>query len=237
MLRGKVKPMRLSLSLLALVLGLVACSNESSPPASEGGGITPPPTQKPPSTGPVAPDEPTSPADDPNAKPCTGSPGEIYALSARKLAGTEDVPLCRYKGKVMLILNGASKCGQTYQYKPLQALYERHQAAGLEILAFPSRDFAEQEFEKEADVSDFCTKQYAIKFPLFATAPVTGANIQPVFKWLLSQPGYEKPIPWNFEKFLVDRTGKLVKRFAYDTNPDPSVDPTVEKAIKEELAK
>jgi hypothetical protein len=132
--------MRPSLWWLPLALGaVVACSNEESTQPPTTGGTTPPAqTQKPPSTGPAAPEEPLNPADDPNAKPCTGNAGEIYALSARKLAGTDDIPLCRYKGKVMLILNGASHCGQTYQYKPLQALYAKHQAAGFEVLAFSS---------------------------------------------------------------------------------------------------
>ena len=226
---------------LPLVLGIavVACSNEET---SSGGGTesanNPPPKTPLPNTGPEEQNPPpVNPADDPNAKPCTGAPGEIYALSAKKLASPDEVPLCRYKDKVMLILNGASKCGQTYQYGPLQALYSKHQAAGLEVLAFPSRDFAEQEFENDAETSAFCTEKYGVKFPLFTIAPVTGADIQPVFKWLTSQPGYEAPIPWNFEKFLVSRKGKIVKRFAYTMNPDPTVDPTIETAIKDELAK
>ena len=226
---------------LPLLVGIsfVGCSAEETPPSAGETTNTPPKTPLP-NTGPEeqpAPSSPVSPADDPNAKACTGAPGEIYALSARKLAAQDDVPLCRYKGKVMLVLNGASKCGQTYQYGPLQALYTKHQAAGLEVLAFPSRDFAEQEFQNDAETSAFCTEKYGVKFPLFTIAPVTGANIQPVFKWLTSQPGYEAPIPWNFEKFLISRQGKVVKRFAYSMNPDPTVDPTIENAIKAELAK
>ena len=172
---------------------------------------------------------------------CTGAPGELYELSVKTLAVLDEVKLCTRKGSVLLIVNGASHCGQTYQYEPLQALYAKYKAQKFEVLAFPSKSF-DQEKSTDQEVRTFCTDQYKITFPLFTIGPVVdddakGEKAQPVYQWLRKQPGMEAPVPWNFEKFLISRDGKAVKRFAYTMNPDPAVDPTIENAIKEELAK
>jgi glutathione peroxidase len=172
---------------------------------------------------------------------CTGNPGELYELSATKLALSEELKLCTYKGSVLLIVNGASHCGYTPQYAPLQALYAKYKDQKFTVLAFPSKSF-NQEKATDQDVSAFCTDEYHITFPLFTIGPVVdkpdvGEQAQPVYQWLRKQPGMEVPVPWNFEKFLISRDGKAVKRFAYTLSPDPAVDPTIENAIKEELAK
>ena len=190
----------------------------------------------PPDTGPIEEEEePPAPAT------CTGAPGELYELSVKTLAVLDEVKLCTRKGSVLLIVNGASHCGQTYQYEPLQALYAKYKAQKFEVLAFPSKSF-DQEKSTDEEVSTFCTDQYKITFPLFTIGPVVdddakGEKAQPVYQWLRKQPQMEAPVPWNFEKFLISRDGKAVKRFAYTMNPDPAVDPTIENAIKEELAK
>lgn len=227
-------------SVLAVAALSFACANET-PPSTGGGQKTSPPsatgTPKPPDTGPVVDDEDEQPA----PATCTGAPGELYELTVKTLAQHEDVKLCTRKGSVLLIVNGASYCGQTYQYEPLQELYAKYKDQKFEVLAFPSKSF-NQEQDSDQEVSEFCTQNYKITFPLFTIGPVvdndaTGEKAQPVYQWLKKQPGMEAPVPWNFEKFLISRDGKAVKRFAYTMNPDPAVDPTIENAIKEELAK
>jgi glutathione peroxidase len=157
-------------------------------------------------------------------------------LSARKLAGTEDIPLCRLKNKVVLIVNGASHCGFTPQYKPLEALYEKHKDKGFVALAFPSQSF-NQEDANEQTVSDFCTTENGITFPLFAIAPVIESAAgpeQPVYKWLNAQPGMSAPVAWNFEKFLISAEGKVVKRWLSAVSPDDGGE--IDLAIVAELA-
>src|SRR5206468_509909 len=125
-----------------------------------------PPSYAPPNEGP--PDAPPryDPTTDPSPKACTGNPGELYAISARKLSDTADIPLCRFKGTVLLVVNTASFCGYTPQYGPLQALYEKYRDRGLYVLGFPSKSF-NQESSNEQDVSSFCTTTYGITFPMF----------------------------------------------------------------------
>lgn len=190
------------------------------------------------------PDVPATPGvdftNDPNAAACTGAAGELYALSAKLLTVGTDVPLCRTKGKVLLIVNTASHCGNTPQYTPLQALYAQYQAQGFSILGFPSPQFGNQEDLDEATVSKFCTDNYKITFPLFAVGDVNGPNQHPVYTWIKAQPGgpgatgFNRDVQWNFEKFLVDRKGKVVQRIENGTSPDS---PAVVAAIKAELAK
>ena len=231
--------MRSARLLLLVCVAFLGCTSAEAPPVG-GGQQTPPPAgtgrPAPPNTGPGDEvDEPTAPAN------CTGAPGSLYELSVERLAVAEQVKLCTFEGSVVLIVNGASFCGQTYQYEPLQALYAKYKDQKFTVLAFPSKSF-NQESDDDAEVSAFCTDKYKITFPLFTIAPVIddetkGETAQPVYQWLRKQPGMEAPVPWNFEKFLISRDGKAVKRFAYTMNPDPAVDPTIEDAIKQELAK
>lgn len=224
-------------SFLGPVLALLSFACAAETPSPPGHQATSPPSTKPgpPNTGPVVNDE------EPTSAACTGASGELYELSVKRLADIDEIKLCTRNGSVLLIVNGASHCGQTYQYEPLQALYAKYKDQKFEVLAFPSKSF-DQEKNTDQEVSSFCTEKYRITFPLFTIAPVVdndarGEKAQPVYQWLRKQPGMEAPVPWNFEKFLVSRHGKAVKRFPYTMNPDPAVDPTIENAIKEELGK
>lgn len=164
--------------------------------------------------------------------------GELYELSARNLADDEDVSMCQFRGQVLLVFNGASQCGNTPQYKPLQELYAKYAPQGFSALGFPCNQFGAQEPGSGADISTFCSNEYGIKFPLFAKIDVNGPGIHPVYQWLKAQPLPETDpkgdISWNFEKFLVGRDGKVARRFAPGTQPDA---PEVVSAIEAELQK
>ena len=157
--------LRVTLGAVAVLVAVAGCSStETQTPSggqtasSSSGGSS---GAKP---GPVPTGTPTS---DPGPGPaaCSGAAGELYALTSKSIA-LEDVPLCRYKGEVLLIVNGASDCGYTPQYAPLQAMYVKYKAQGFDVLAFPSKSF-NQERGTEKEVSEFCTKEYGITFPLF----------------------------------------------------------------------
>lgn len=226
-----------TLRLLSLAsLLLAACTSSSASgdgtgsPASGG-----PSTDKPapPRTGPADDPEEVDPAFDPNAPPCTGAPGELYALSARALGATESVPLCRFAGSVLLVVNVASHCGYTPQYAPLQALYDEYKAQKFYVLGFPSNSF-NQESADEKEISTFCTNEYKITFPMFAIGNVNPPEEQPVYTWLKSQPGQATDVAWNFEKFLISRKGQVVTRFLTAVEPDSA---EMASAIEAELAK
>lgn len=145
----------------------------------------------------------------------------IYNISAT-LNNNETQSLESYKGKVMLIVNTASACGFTPQYQGLQALYQKHQAQGLEILAFPCNQFKQQESGDNSAIKDFCDLNFNIKFALFSKIDVNGENTHPLFTLLKDKaPGIlgSKSIKWNFTKFLVNREGEVVKRYAPTTKP------------------
>lgn len=146
----------------------------------------------------------------------------IYEFSATDIEG-EQVPLDRYRGKVLLIVNTASKCGFTYQYEGLETLHEELSDRGLVVLGFPCNQFRDQEPGDEAEIASFCRLTYDVKFPMFAKIDVNGPNTHPLFAWLKRQKkglfGTES-IKWNFTKFLVDRSGKIVKRYAPTTKPE-----------------
>lgn len=161
------------------------------------------------------------------------APGEFYALEAQSLEQLDPIPMCAYRGKVVLVVNVASKCGYTPQYSPLQQLFDKYKAQGFEVLGFPCSQFADQEFADDADISQFCTEKYGITFPMFSKIDVNGPQQHPVYTWLKSQPGGEGDIPWNFTKFLLGRDGKLIKRIATQTEPDA---PAVVQLIEEALA-
>ncbi len=139
----------------------------------------------------------------------------IYEFSAHTIDG-ELQPLSTYRGKVLLIVNVASHCGLTPQYGDLESLYRRYRERGLVVLGFPSNDF-NQEPDDEATIKSFCTRNYAVTFPLFAKIHVNGPDTHPLFAYLKEQqPGLspDGEIKWNFTKFLVDRNGRVVRRFA-----------------------
>jgi glutathione peroxidase len=133
----------------------------------------------------------------------------------------EQIDLAQYRGKVVLIVNTASKCGFTKQYDALEALYQRHNSQGLIVLGFPSNDFMRQEPGSDADIESFCRLNHGVTFPLFPKAPVTGAEIQPVFAALTTKgpSDLQGAVRWNFEKFLLDQEGRLVGRWRSWVNP------------------
>jgi len=150
-----------------------------------------------------------------------GGAMSIYSFSATTITG-ENQPLSIYKGKVLLIVNTASRCGFTPQYAGLQKLYEKYHHEGFEVLAFPCNQFLHQEPGTEQDIQEFCQMNYGVTFPLFAKIDVRGKNAHPLFKYLVEQaPGaFFSPIKWNFTKFLVDRKGAVIRRFAPSTPPE-----------------
>ena len=146
----------------------------------------------------------------------------VHTFSARTLAG-EPVTLDRYAGKVLLIVNTASECGFTPQYAGLQKLYEDYATRGLVVLGFPCNQFGKQEPGDAAQIGSFCEKNYGVTFPMFEKIDVKGANAHPLYHWLTGEaPGLLglEAIKWNFTKFLVDREGNVVKRYAPVTKPD-----------------
>jgi glutathione peroxidase len=146
----------------------------------------------------------------------------VYAFTMRDIDG-KDVSLSSYRGKVLLIVNVASKCGFTGQYEGLEKLYKTYKDRGLVILGFPANDFLGQEPGTEGEIKSFCTLTYGVTFPMFAKIAVKGAQIHPLYAFLTSKetnPGFGGAITWNFNKFLVGRDGTVVGRFGSRTRPD-----------------
>ena len=133
-------------------------------------------------------------------------------------------PLADYRGKVLLIVNTASKCGFTPQYKGLEELYQKYRKQGLEILGFPCDQFGHQEPGSDKEIRSFCELNYGVTFPLFSKIEVNGKNQHPLYKHLKAEAGgiFGDDIKWNFTKFLVSREGKVLDRFASLTSPDGS---------------
>jgi len=145
----------------------------------------------------------------------------IYDFSVKDIHG-KSVSLDRYKGKVLLIVNTASKCGFTPQYKGLEALWQKYRGRGLEVLGFPCNQFGAQEPGTEDEIASFCEVNYGVTFPLFAKVDVNGDGAAPLFRHLkAAKPGLlgTEAIKWNFTKFLVDRSGEVVARFAPNDEP------------------
>jgi glutathione peroxidase len=146
----------------------------------------------------------------------------IYGMTVEQLQGGSQ-SLADYAGKVLLIVNTASKCGLTPQFEGLEALHQRYQERGLVILGFPCNQFGEQEPGEADEIANFCQKNYGVSFPMFAKIDVNGDDTHPLYKLLKkSARGLlgSEAIKWNFTKFLVDRDGKIVERFAPTTTPD-----------------
>jgi glutathione peroxidase len=149
----------------------------------------------------------------------------------------ETVDLEDYEGNVVLIVNVASECGLTPQYEGLQALYEKYQEKGFVVLGFPCNQFGSQEPGTDADIKEFCSSKYSVKFPMFSKVDVNGDDAAPIYKYLTSKdakPVGSGSVKWNFEKFLIDREGNLVNRFAPRTAPDNA---ELLKSIETELEK
>lgn len=174
----------------------------------------------------------------PPAPPAATAPAisAVLNFTMNNLDG-QPVELSQYRGKVVLMVNTASKCGYTPQYKALQALHEKYAGKGLAILGFPANDFGKQEPGIDKDIAEFCEKNYGVKFDMFSKVSVKGAGQCPLYKFLTSaetNPRFPGEVKWNFEKFLLDREGKIVNRFGSKTKPDSE---EMVKAIEAELNK
>jgi len=159
----------------------------------------------------------------------------IYDFKVADIDGN-DVNLADYKGKVLLILNVASKCGFTPQYKGLENIYRQYKDKGFEILAFPSNDFMGQEPGTNKEIKSFCQLNYQASFPLFSKISVKGKDIHPLYKFLTEKstdPNFAGGITWNFNKFLIDRNGNIINRFGSRAEPQsPEVIKAIEDALK-----
>lgn len=172
-----------------------------------------------------------------NASPTTApSAPAVLSFTMNRLDGTPQ-PLSAYSGKVILMVNVASKCGYTKQYPALEALYKKYADQGFVLLGFPSNDFKQQEPGSDAQIAEFCKANYGVTFDMFSKIDVLGDTQAPLYKVLTSadtnkvEPG---PVKWNFEKFLISRDGQIVGRFRSAVTPD---DPKLVKAVEDELAK
>ncbi|MGP9809987.1 glutathione peroxidase [Rhodopseudomonas sp. NSM] len=145
----------------------------------------------------------------------------IYDFSARTLAGQE-LPLKQFEGQVLLIVNTASACGFTPQYKGLEALQQTYGPRGFSVLGFPCNQFGAQESGSEAQIAQFCSVNYGVSFPMFAKIDVNGAQAHPLYSFLKDEKGglLGAAIKWNFTKFLVDRSGHVISRHAPTTTPE-----------------
>lgn len=176
----------------------------------------------------------TSRADEP--APATQPAKSALDFTVNDIDG-HPVDLSRYRGQVVLIVNVASKCGNTPQYEQLEAIYQKYKDRGLVILGFPANNFGQQEPGTNEQIKEFCQSTYDVKFPMFSKISVKGDDIAPLYRFLIDQPTAPQPkgdITWNFEKFLLGRDGQVIARFSPKTQPD---DPMVVKAVEMELDK
>jgi glutathione peroxidase len=156
----------------------------------------------------------------------------IYDFSVTSIEG-QPVSLSTYKDKVLLIVNTASQCGFTPQYQGLQALYEKYADKGLVILGFPCNQFGQQEPGSASEIQSFCEMRFGVKFPLFEKVDVNGKDAHPLFQYLTkAAPGLlgSEAVKWNFTKFLVDRSGKKIERYASMAKPE-DIDKAIQKLL------
>jgi glutathione peroxidase len=161
----------------------------------------------------------------------------VYEFTPRSIEG-QPAPLAAYKGRVLLLVNVASKCGFTPQYKGLEALYEAYKDKGLVVVGFPANNFMSQEPGTNEEIKTFCTRTYNVTFPMMSKISVKGDGQDDLYKYLTDKtahPDTGGDIKWNFTKFLVDRSGNVVARFEPKTTPDsPEVRAAIEKALAQE---
>ena len=153
----------------------------------------------------------------------------LYDLTAKTITGA-DQPLAEYRGKVALVVNVASECGFIPQYQGLEQLFERYQGKGLVVLGFPSNEFGGQEPGSEAEIAEFCTTKFGVKFPMFAKVATKGSAQSPIYQELTAKHGEPK---WNFHKYLVGKDGKVISAFPSKVAPDsPELRSAIEAALK-----
>lgn len=158
----------------------------------------------------------------------------MYSFKVKAADGSE-VPLDKYKDQAVLVVNVASKCGFTPQYKGLEELYEKFKDQGFMILGFPCNQFGAQEPGTDSDIQQFCSLNYGVSFPVLGKVEVNGGNSEPLYQWLKeSAPGLlgTEMIKWNFTKFLVDKNGKVLKRYAPNVEPKDIAD-DIQKTLGE----
>lgn len=159
--------------------------------------------------------------------------GSLYNFTLNDIDG-KPVALSQFRGKVLLLVNTASFCGNTPQYADLESMYERYQAQGLEILAFPANNFGKQEPGSNEEIKSFCYTKYSLTFPLFSKISVKGDDKHPLYRYLTEQSPFPGEVEWNFQKYLVDRTGKVVARYHHRTKP---LSEEITRDLERELAK
>lgn len=156
----------------------------------------------------------------------------LYDFTMDDIDG-KPVNLGQYKGKVLLVVNTASFCGNTPQYADLETIYEQYRDKGFEILAFPANNFGQQEPGTNAEIKGFCLTKYSVSFPLFSKISVKGSDKHPLYQYLTEQSPFPGEVEWNFQKYLVDRAGNVVGRFHHRTKP---LSPEVVKEVERVLA-
>jgi glutathione peroxidase len=144
--------------------------------------------------------------------------GGLYDFTLDDIDGIP-VPLNKFRGKVLLVVNTASFCGNTPQYEQLERMYEKYHDKGLEILAFPANNFGQQEPGTNAEIKNFCYTKYSLTFPLFSKISVKGEDKHPLYRYLTEQSPFPGEVEWNFQKYLVDRSGHVVARYHHRTKP------------------
>jgi len=159
----------------------------------------------------------------------------VYDFTMNSIEG-QPLPLAKFEGKVMLIVNVASKCGFTPQYEGLEAVYEKYKDQGFVIVGFPANNFMAQEPGTNEEIKTFCSTKYNVKFPLYSKISVKGDDKAPLYQFLTDTSANPKTggeIKWNFTKFLVDRNGRVIARFESPVKPEsPEVTSAIEKALK-----
>lgn len=156
----------------------------------------------------------------------------LYDFTMDDIDG-KPVNLDQYRGKVLLLVNTASFCGNTPQYADLQSMYDQYKGQGLEILAFPANNFGQQEPGSNQEIKSFCFTKYSLTFPLFSKISVKGSDKHPLYRYLTEQSPFPGEVEWNFQKYLVDRSGNVVGRFAHRTKP---LAPEIVKEVERVLA-
>jgi glutathione peroxidase len=161
-----------------------------------------------------------------------GHPTQIYDFTIDDIDGKART-LREFKGQVMMIVNTASFCGNTPQYEGLQTLYEHYRDQGFTILAFPANDFGKQEPGDNKEIAEFCYTKYSLEFPLFSKITVLGSQKHPLYRYLTEHTPFQGEIKWNFQKFLVNRTGQVIARYAPKQKPlTQQIVGDIEKALK-----
>jgi glutathione peroxidase len=158
-----------------------------------------------------------------------------YDYSFHTLLGQKPLPLNLFKGKVLIVVNTASKCGFTPQYASLENLYQKYKAQGLVILGVPSNDFGHQEPGSDQEIAEFCQVNYGVSFPMASKEIVSGQQAHPFYRWAKKKLGFGSAPKWNFHKYLINRQGELIDFFYSTTKPDSSrFVNAVEKALKDQ---